>query len=94
VSTQTAIEEQPGRGASTRLVPIADASRRLRRSVWTLKRLYADGDLPVTIIRNRWFVPESFIDLVFVSMRPGRAADFSEVAQAWFTANADPEAVA
>ena len=54
----------------------------------------ADGDLPVTIIRNRWFVPESFIDLVFVSMRPGRAADFSEVAQAWFTANADPEAVA
>ena len=94
MSTQTAIEGQPGRGASTRLVPIADASRRLRRSVWTLKRLYADGDLPVTIIRNRWFVPESFIDLVFVSMRPGRAADFSEVAQAWFAANADPEAVA
>ena len=94
VSTQTAIEEQPGRGASTRLVPIADASLRLRRSVWTLKRLYADGDLPVTIIRNRWFVPESFIDLVFVSMRPGRAADFSEVAQEWFAANAGHEAVA
>ena len=94
VSTQTAIEEQPGRGASARLVPIADASRRLRRSVWTLKRLYADGDLPVTIIRNRWFVPESFIDLVFVSMRPGRAADFSEVAQEWFAANAGPDAVA
>ena len=93
MSTQTAIEEQAGRGASTRLVPIADASRRLRRSVWTLKRLYTDGDLPVTIIRNRWFVPESFIDLVFVSMRPGRAADFSEVAQAWFAANADPETV-
>jgi len=54
--------------------------------------LYADGDLPVTIIRNRWFVPESFIDLVFVSMRPGRA-DFSEVAQAWFAANADPGSV-
>jgi hypothetical protein len=93
VSTQGAIEEQPGRGASSRLVPIADASRRLRRSVWTLKRLYTDGDLPVAIIRNRWFVPESFIDLVFVSMRPGRAADFSEVAQAWFAANADPETV-
>jgi hypothetical protein len=93
VSTQTATEEQPGRGASTRLVPIADASRRLRRSVWTLKRLYTDGDLPVTIIRNRWFVPESFIDLVFASMRPGRAADFSEVAQAWFAANAHSEAV-
>ena len=94
MSTQTAIEEQPGKGASARLVPIADASRRLRRSVWTLKRLYADGDLPVAIIRNRWFVPESFIDLVFVSMRPGRAADFSQVANAWFAANADPEAVA
>lgn len=38
MSTQTAIEEQPGRGASTRLVTVADASRRLRRSVWTLKQ--------------------------------------------------------
>ena len=93
MGTQGAIEEQPPRGASARLVPISEASRRLRRSVWTLKRLYADGDLPVTIIRSRWFVPESFIDLVFASMRPGRAADFSEVAQAWFTANADSEAV-
>ncbi len=78
MSIQTAIEEQTGRGTSTRLVTIADASRRLRRSVWTPKRLYADGDLPVTGIRNRWFIPESFIDQVFVSMRPGRAADFSE----------------
>jgi len=94
LSTQTAIEEQPAEGASTRLIPIAEASRRLRRSVWTLKRLYADGDLPVTIIRNRWFVPENFIDLVFASMRPGRAADFSEVAQAWFAANSDPDALA
>ena len=94
MSTQTAIEDQPARSASTRLVPIAEASRRLRRSVWTLKRLYVDGDLPVTIIRNRWFVPESFIDLVFVSMRPGRAADFSEVAQAWFAANAEQPGVA
>jgi len=94
LSTQTEIEVQPAKDAGTRLVPIEDASRRLCRSVWTLKRLYTDGDLPVTIIRNRWFVPESFIDLVFVSMRPGRAADFSEVAQAWFAANVDPGAVA
>jgi hypothetical protein len=93
VSTQSAIEGQLARDAGTRLVPIEDASRRLCRSVWTLKRLYADGDLPVTIIRTRWFVPESFIDLVFASMRPGRAADFSEVAQAWFVSNADSEAV-
>ena len=68
MSTQGAIEEQPGRGASSRLVPIADASRRLRRSVWTLKRLYTDGDLPVAIIRNLWFVPESFIDLHVVCL--------------------------
>jgi hypothetical protein len=94
MSTEGAIEERPAKGVSASLVPIAEASRRLRRSVWTLKRLYADGDLPVTIIRNRWFVPESFIDLVFVSMRPGQAADFSEVAQAWFAANADPGSVA
>jgi hypothetical protein len=86
LSTQTAIEES--------LVPIADAARRLRRSVWTLKRLYADDNLPVVMIGNRWLIPQSFIDLVFASMRPGRAADFSEVAQAWFAANADPEAVA
>ena len=94
MSTQTVIEGQPPRAASTRLVPIEDASRRLGRSVWTLKRLYADGNLPVTIIGNRWLVPEDFIGMVFASMRPGRAADFAEVAQAWFAANADPEAVA
>lgn len=76
------------------LVPIADASRRLRRSVWTLKRLHADGSLPATIIGNRWLVPESFIDMVFASMRPGKAADFAEVANAWFAANAGPAAVA
>ena len=93
MSTQTAIKGQPREDASTRLVPIEDASRRLGRSVWTLKRLYADGNLPVTIIGNRWLVPEDFIDMVFASMRPGRAADFAEVAQAWFAANADPEAV-
>lgn len=94
MSTQTAIEGQPARDAGTKLVPIEDASRRLGRSVWTLKRLYTDGNLPVTIIGNRWLVPEDFIDMVFASMRPGRAADFAEVAQAWFAANADPEAAA
>jgi hypothetical protein len=94
VSTETVIGGQPARDTSTRLVPLEDAARRLCRSVWTLKRLYADGDLPVTIIRNRWFVPESFIDLVFASMRPGHAADFSEVARAWFAANAEPRTVA
>ena len=92
MSTQTATEAQFARDAGAKLVPIEDAAQRLCRSVWTLKRLYADGDLPVTMIRNRWFVPESFIDLVFTSMRPGRAADVSEVAQAWFAANADLEA--
>lgn len=86
MSTPAAIEET--------LVPIADAARRLRRSVWTLKRLYADDSLPVVIISNRWLVPQSFIDMVFASIRPGRAADIAEVAEAWFAANADPEAVA
>jgi hypothetical protein len=86
LSTQIAIEES--------LVPIADAARRLRRSVWTLKRLYADDNLPVVMIGNRWLIPQSFIDMVFASIRPGRAADITEVARAWFAANADPEPVA
>jgi hypothetical protein len=86
LSTQTAIEES--------LVPIAEAGRRLRRSVWTLKRLYADDNLPVVMIGNRWLIPQSFIDMVFASIRPGRAADITEVAQAWFAANAPVEAVA
>lgn len=83
MSTQTAIEES--------LVPIAAAGRRLRRSVWTLKRLYAEGNLPVVMIGNRWLIPQSFIDMVFASIRPGRAADFVEVAQAWFAANTGPD---
>jgi hypothetical protein len=87
LSTQTAAEERPANGTDDRLVPIAEAATQLRRSVWTLKRIYAEGDLPVIFIRTRWFVPESFIRLLFASMRPGQGGDFSEVAKAWFTAN-------
>jgi len=61
MNTQTAIEGQPQRDASKRLVPIEDASQWLGRSVWTLKRLYADGNLPETIIGNLWLVPEDVV---------------------------------
>ena len=87
MSTQTADRTQGLDGAGRRLIPVGAAATLLGRSVWTLKRLHADGDLPVIIVRRRWFVPESFIDMVFASMRPGHAADVSEVAKAWFTAN-------
>ena len=87
MSTQTADRAPRLDDAGRRLIPVAAAATLLGRSVWTLKRMHADGDLPVIIVRRRWFVPESFIDLVFASMRPGRAADVSEVAHAWFTAN-------
>ncbi len=94
LNVQTVVEDRPARSAADRLVPIAEASVRLRRSVWTLKRLFAKGHLPVTIIGTCWFVPESFIDLVFASMRPGQAADLGEVANAWFAANGYAEAAA
>lgn len=90
MSIQTIAVQRP---AADKLVPIAAASARLGRSVWTLKRMHAKGELPVFMAGANWLVPESFIDLVFASMRPGRAADFAEVAQAWFAANT-PEAVA
>lgn len=86
-------EDRPARPAADVLVPIAEASARLRRSVWTLKRYFTKGWLPVTIIGQDWFIPESFISLVFASMRPGRAANFGDVAKNWFAKYA-PEAVA
>ena len=76
-----------------RLVPISEAGQRLGRSVWTLKRLHGRGQLPATISGTQWLVPDSFIRMVFASMRPGRAADFGNVAQAWF-AIYDPGAAA
>lgn len=87
LSTQTVAEDRPATPAADRLVPIAEASVRLRRSVWTLKRYFAKGWLPVVISGTCWFVPESFIDLLWASMRPRQAANFREVAEAWFVAN-------
>lgn len=75
------------------LVPIADASRRLGRSVWTLKRRYAEGHLPAVIDGNRWLVPESFINAVVATARPKRAGAIEQAAREWFAAHA-PEAVA
>jgi hypothetical protein len=97
VSAQALTGGFPVDGEADKLVPLAEAAERLCRSVWTLKRLYAAGELPVVFIRNRWFVPESFLREVFTAMRPGRAGDFAEVADAWFRANraeAEREAMA
>ena len=75
------------------LLPIVDASQRLKISPWTLKRMHAKGNLPAVIANSRWFVPESFVVMVLGSPRPGRAGLIEEVAAAWFAAHA-PEAVA
>lgn len=79
--------------SSESLVPIADASRRLGRSVWTLKRRYAEGHLPAVIDGNRWLVPEDFISLVLASARPKQAGSIEQAARDWFAAHT-PEAVA
>ena len=75
------------------LVPIADASRRLGRSVWTLKRRHAEGHLPAVIDGNRWLIPESFIVAVSASPRPKQAGSIEHAARDWFAARA-PKAVA
>jgi hypothetical protein len=72
-------------------VPIAEASDRLGPSVWTLKRRHARRQLPLFRAGKDLFVPESFINMVFASMRPGHAPDFAEVAAAWFAANTSTE---
>ena len=75
------------------LLPIADASDRLKISSWTLKRMHAKGNLPAVIANSRWFVPESFVAMVLGSPRPGRAGVIEEVAADWFAAHT-PQAVA
>ncbi len=93
-----AAAERADSAPADKLVPIAKAALRLGPSVWTLKRLHNDDPardhLPVFIIGGRWFVPESFIRMVFASIRPGRKPDFAEVARAWYAANGDCETAA
>ena len=86
---------RPSTGAqqADELLPIADASDRLKISPWTLKRMHARGNLPAVIANSRWFVPESFVAMVLGSPRPGRAGVIEEVAADWFAAHT-PEAVA
>jgi hypothetical protein len=83
LSTQPVVGEPPA-SAGTGLVPIAIASRRLRRSVWTLKRRYAEGHLPVVMDGNRWLIPEDFIDMVLASARPRQAGSIEQAAREWF----------
>ena len=78
---------------SDSLLPIADASERLKLSPWALKRMHKAGNLPAVIANSRWFVPESFVAMVLGSPRPGRAGVIEEVAAEWFAAHT-PEAVA
>jgi len=75
------------------LLPIVDAARSLGRSVWTLKRLYKAGHLPVVIIGEQWLVPESFVVMVLAAPQPGRAAVLEDVADHWFALHSDTEAV-
>jgi len=78
------------------LLPIGDAAEILRRSVWTLKRLYHKRHLPVVIIGGQWLIPETFISMVLTAPRPGQAAVIEDIAARWFAtyAAASAEAVA
>jgi hypothetical protein len=69
-------------------VPIGVLAARLGRSVRTLKRWYAKRWLPVLIFGREWFVPESFLTMLFASPQPGRAGVLQEVAAAWFALHA------
>jgi hypothetical protein len=86
------IQVLPERGTlrnGERLVPIAVASDRLGRSVWTLKRrMFPRGLLPVVISEGKWLVYESFIEAVLVAPRPGEARRIEDVAAQWFAARA------
>ena len=84
---------QDSRPNSDSLLPIADASERLKISTWALKRMHKAGNLPAVIANKRWFVPESFVAMVLGSPRPGRAGVIEEVAADWFAAHT-PKAVA
>lgn len=76
-----------------KLLPIADASERLQLSPWALKRMHKAGNLPAVIANKRWFVPESFVVMVFASPRPKRAGSLEQIAAEWFAAHTS-EAVA
>ena len=86
-------EPQGSARHSDKLLPIADASERLQLSPWALKRMHAKGNLPAVIANKRWFVPESFVAMVFASPRPKQAGSIEQIAADWFAAHTT-EAVA
>ena len=85
----------PIRQRADRLIPLGEASRLLGYSADTLRRWHDEGHMPAVITPGgQWSTYESFIDAVLASARPKQAGSIEEVAQAWFAANADPEAAA
>jgi hypothetical protein len=95
LSARASTAEPQGSARHTdKLLPIADASERLQISPWALKRMHKAGNLPAVIANSRWFVPESFVAMVFASPRPKQAGVIEQVAAEWFASHATSEAVA
>jgi hypothetical protein len=92
LSARTRTAESPGSARrSDSLLPIADASDRLKLSPWALKRMHKAGNLPAVIANSRWFVPESFVAMVLTSPRPGHAGCIEDIARDWFAAHTPAE---
>jgi hypothetical protein len=77
-----------------KLVPWAEAARRLGRSADTLRLWHDAGYFPAVVTPgDQWSAYDSFIEAVLASARPGQAGQMKEIARAWFAARI-PEAVA
>jgi hypothetical protein len=77
-----------------KLVPWAEAARRLGRSADTLRLWHDAGCFPAVVTPGgQWSAYESFIAAVLASARPKQAGSIEQIAREWFAARV-PEAVA
>jgi hypothetical protein len=71
-------------GTRDRLVPFPDAARLFSRNPKTLDRWHEDGLMPAVNLPGGKAVFQSWLDAVFASPRPGRAATLAEITTCWW----------
>jgi hypothetical protein len=77
--------EHPELSAADRLIPFAQAARRLGKTSETLRRWHDEGHLPAVVSPGgQLSTYESFIAAVLASARPGKPGVIEEIARTWF----------
>jgi hypothetical protein len=91
MATITARRRESRPPCGDKLVPWAEAARRLGRSADTLRLWHDAGCFPAVVTPGgQWSAYESFIGAVLASARPRQAGSIEQIARDWFAARGTP----